>query len=579
MTGTGLLAGKRILVTGVATPDSIAAATVVAACAQGATVVASAFPRDLEGARRTLSALAPEVPLLSLDATSEADLDAAAGADPRRPGRPRRGPARHRLRAPSRPRGGAGRARRGGGAGLPHQRAQLRRPRRPPGRPGPALAVPAWSASTSTPVGAWSTYNWMGICKSALESANRYLARDLGSRRIRSNLVAAGPLETRAAVGHPRLGPAPAGLGGSTSGLGPLRSRPHRRRGVLPALGPGPSGQRRDPPRRRRPPRPRRRVRRGRRRDPAARPTSVGPSPDGRALPGTRAPRGRSRWLTGHRTAAGRPAIGTCDDGERTRLLHHAALGLGIDVVVLSPRADGPAVRAGARWIEGHAHRLDDLRRLARALRRGVPWRCHRPGRAPRGARRDGPRGAPRTGDLRRGAQRGSDPTPARGRRLPHGGMPSPEATPHDHATGPWVRLADPGPVAPSPDPPDGTGFGGTTGRRDVHRTAGSRRRRTSRLDVSHELVVVVVRRTTGWLSTYPVIEVARPPGRRELTLPAAIPREVADGAGAIAAALADGIDAAGAFAVGLWSPRTGVSSSIGSTSAPPRSATPPWPR
>ncbi len=39
--------------------------------------------------------------------------------------------------------------------------------------------------------------------KAALESANRYLARDLGERSIRANLVAAGPLHTRAANGIP----------------------------------------------------------------------------------------------------------------------------------------------------------------------------------------------------------------------------------------------------------------------------------------------------------------------------------------------------------------------------------------
>ncbi len=39
----------------------------------------------------------------------------------------------------------------------------------------------------------------MGVGKSALESTNRYLARDLGSRSIRANLIAAGPLHTRAA--------------------------------------------------------------------------------------------------------------------------------------------------------------------------------------------------------------------------------------------------------------------------------------------------------------------------------------------------------------------------------------------
>jgi enoyl-[acyl-carrier protein] reductase I len=51
--------------------------------------------------------------------------------------------------------------------------------------------------------GAWPTYNWMGVCKAALESINQYLARDLGVRGIRANLVAAGPLHTRAAGGIP----------------------------------------------------------------------------------------------------------------------------------------------------------------------------------------------------------------------------------------------------------------------------------------------------------------------------------------------------------------------------------------
>jgi enoyl-[acyl-carrier protein] reductase I len=46
---------------------------------------------------------------------------------------------------------------------------------------------------------AWPVYNWMGVCKSALESTNRYIARDLGSKSIRANLIAAGPLHTRAA--------------------------------------------------------------------------------------------------------------------------------------------------------------------------------------------------------------------------------------------------------------------------------------------------------------------------------------------------------------------------------------------
>lgn len=45
----------------------------------------------------------------------------------------------------------------------------------------------------------WPAYNWMGVAKAALESLNRYLARELGPRQIRSNLVAAGPMKTIAA--------------------------------------------------------------------------------------------------------------------------------------------------------------------------------------------------------------------------------------------------------------------------------------------------------------------------------------------------------------------------------------------
>jgi len=50
---------------------------------------------------------------------------------------------------------------------------------------------------------AWPAYNWMGVAKSALESINRYLAKELGPRGIRSNLVAAGPIKTMAAKSIP----------------------------------------------------------------------------------------------------------------------------------------------------------------------------------------------------------------------------------------------------------------------------------------------------------------------------------------------------------------------------------------
>jgi enoyl ACP reductase len=50
---------------------------------------------------------------------------------------------------------------------------------------------------------AWPAYNWMGVAKSALQSVSRYLAKELGPRGIRSNLVAAGPIKTMAAKSIP----------------------------------------------------------------------------------------------------------------------------------------------------------------------------------------------------------------------------------------------------------------------------------------------------------------------------------------------------------------------------------------
>ena len=50
---------------------------------------------------------------------------------------------------------------------------------------------------------AWPAYNWMGVAKSALQSVSRYLAKELGPQGIRSNLVAAGPIKTLAAKSIP----------------------------------------------------------------------------------------------------------------------------------------------------------------------------------------------------------------------------------------------------------------------------------------------------------------------------------------------------------------------------------------
>lgn len=46
---------------------------------------------------------------------------------------------------------------------------------------------------------AWPSYNWMGVAKAALESLNRYMAREAGREGVRVNLISAGPLRTIAA--------------------------------------------------------------------------------------------------------------------------------------------------------------------------------------------------------------------------------------------------------------------------------------------------------------------------------------------------------------------------------------------
>jgi enoyl ACP reductase len=49
----------------------------------------------------------------------------------------------------------------------------------------------------------WPMYNWMGVAKAALESTSRYLARHLGEKKIRVNLISSGPIHTIAGKSIP----------------------------------------------------------------------------------------------------------------------------------------------------------------------------------------------------------------------------------------------------------------------------------------------------------------------------------------------------------------------------------------
>ncbi|MHB1211607.1 MAG: enoyl-ACP reductase FabI [Candidatus Nanopelagicales bacterium] len=198
----GLLDGKRILVTGVLTDQSIAFHVARLAQEQGATVVLTSFGRTLGLTRRSSARLPAEAPIVELDVTDEEHL--AALADRVREHVDGLDGVLHSI-------GFAPEAALGGNF-LNTSWADV----------GTAVHVSAYSLKAlavaagplmsrgGSVVGldfdasvAWPKYDWMGVAKAAFESTARYLARDLGPRGIRVNLVAAGPIRTMAAKSIP----------------------------------------------------------------------------------------------------------------------------------------------------------------------------------------------------------------------------------------------------------------------------------------------------------------------------------------------------------------------------------------
>lgn len=200
-----LLAGKRLLITGVVTRGSIAHAAASRALELGAEVVLTAFPRDRHLTEDALGSLPSRPPVLELDLTEPAQV-----AEVTQEVASRFGPVDGALHAvafaPRRLLGGDFLAAEAADVELAfrtsaHSYAALALMLRDlaEGRGGAMVGLDFDAA------GAWPVYDWMGVCKAALESTNRYLARDLGPLGIRANLVAAGPLHTRAAGGIPEF--------------------------------------------------------------------------------------------------------------------------------------------------------------------------------------------------------------------------------------------------------------------------------------------------------------------------------------------------------------------------------------
>ena len=197
-----ILEGKRLLITGVITKDSIAYHAAEQAQKEGAEVVLSSFGRVRRLTERAAQRLPQPAYVLELDVNKAEDLEALTESLRERWGGI--DGALHAIAfAPQDALGGKFMTAPAESAGAAFQTSAY-------SLKALAVALQPLMSSGGALVGmdfdaavAWPIYDWMGVAKAALESVARYLARDLGPEGVRVNLVSAGPLGTVAAQGIP----------------------------------------------------------------------------------------------------------------------------------------------------------------------------------------------------------------------------------------------------------------------------------------------------------------------------------------------------------------------------------------
>ncbi|MFG2149225.1 enoyl-ACP reductase FabI [Streptomyces sp. NPDC048696] len=198
---SGILDGKRILITGVLMESSIAFHAAKLAQEQGAEVILTAFPRPTL-TERIAKKLPKPAKVIELDVTNQEHLDRLAGLVKDELGS---------LDGVVHSIGFAPQDALGGNflntpfesvATAMHVSAfslkSLTMACRPLMSSGAAVVGLTFDAQF-----AWPQYDWMGPAKAALEATSRYLARDLGKEGIRCNLVSAGPIGSMAAKSIP----------------------------------------------------------------------------------------------------------------------------------------------------------------------------------------------------------------------------------------------------------------------------------------------------------------------------------------------------------------------------------------
>ncbi len=198
-----MLTDKKLLLTGVITRDSIAWEAARRAQEAGAEVVLTSFGRARRLTERAAKGLPETVDVLELDVNNPDDLEAVATELRDRWGRvdgvlhaiafaPEDALGGRFLSTPAESAITAFKTSAFSLKALAVALADL--------YPDEGASIVGMDFDASV---AWPVYDWMGVAKAALEATSRYLARDLGPRGVRVNLVSAGPLGTLAARGIP----------------------------------------------------------------------------------------------------------------------------------------------------------------------------------------------------------------------------------------------------------------------------------------------------------------------------------------------------------------------------------------
>jgi enoyl ACP reductase len=199
-----LLDGKRLLITGVLTPQSIAFHVAKVCQEEGADLVLTSFGKAMGLTEKSARRLPSTPDVLEMDANDNAHIERVAGELKTQWGE-LDGFLHAIAFAPTDALGGAFLETPWESARTAFQTSAFSLKAISVGLM-PLLEEAGSSSVVSLDFDAsvaWPIYDWMGVSKAALEAITRYLAQYLGPKGVRVNCVSAGPLRTMAAKGIP----------------------------------------------------------------------------------------------------------------------------------------------------------------------------------------------------------------------------------------------------------------------------------------------------------------------------------------------------------------------------------------